>query len=148
MELDNETKRKIYKYYAYYELWVDVNRQRNKAIYLLFINAQLKKCDLSKIFNLSTTRITQIINKQQRINDYSQELSNTPLYLCNYEKDEEKRLKAIINYWDIYIKVKKEHIKDSQEHRNLLTLELKNLREGQKQTESKSMESSANALLF
>ena len=131
MELDNETKRKIYKYYTYYERWVDVNKQRNKAIYELFINFNIKKCDLGKMYNLSETRITQIINKQQRNNDYSQELSNTPLYLCNYEKDEEKRLKAIINYWDIYIKVKKEHIKDSQERIYVLLIDLKNLREGQ-----------------
>lgn len=132
MELDKKTKRKIYKYYAYYELWVDVNRQRNKTIYLLFIEFHIKKCDLAKMFNLSATRITQIINAQQRINDRSQEVRNQRHNaFVYYEKDTKKRIKAIINYWDMDIKEKEKSTKNNIERRNLLLLELKNLEEGQ-----------------
>tara|TARA_X000001382_G_scaffold41103_1_gene27587 strand:+ start:462 stop:866 length:405 start_codon:yes stop_codon:yes gene_type:complete len=131
MLLNKETKHKVYKYYVYYELWVDVNRQRNKAIYLLFINAQIKKCDLSKMFNLSKTRITQIINKQQRINDSSKEIKKQRLNLWRNPKDTEKKIKSVINYYDMYVKETKKNLKKGIEERNLLTLKLKNLREGQ-----------------
>jgi hypothetical protein len=129
IQIDKETKRKIYKYYGYYELWYDLNQQRNKSIYALFINCDLKKSDLGKMFNLSTSRISQIIEKQQRKNDYSHELPS--LHLLRDVKDDQKRIKSVINYWDLYIKDKEEKIINGQEMKNFALLELKKLREGQ-----------------
>ena len=99
MEFYKETKPKVSKYYAYYKLWVDVNKQRNKAIYLLFINCNIKRNDLAKIFSISSTRIKQIIDKQERINKYSGELHGKKTQFAFFDtyKDREKRKKRVAN---------------------------------------------------
>jgi hypothetical protein len=129
-----ETKPKVSKYYAYYKLWVDVNRQRNKAIYLLFINCNIKRSDLAKIFSVSTTRIKQIIDKQERINrNLKKEIMAMPDKFIYFDsiKEAEKKVSAVIKYWDNFIKYREKEITKTKEKRNFLILKLKKLKQGQ-----------------
>ena len=54
------------KFFTYYSLWKETHTKKNEAIYILNNEHGLRRCDLSRIFNLSAGRIKQIIDREER----------------------------------------------------------------------------------